>query len=409
MSKPESLTSDILVFLLAGGRGARLHPLTRDRAKPAVPFAGHYRIIDFTLTNCVHSGLRRVFVLTQYRSLSLERHVKRGYSFLPRELDEFIDTVPPQFRAASHWYQGTADAVYQNIYLLERDRPKRTLILSGDHVYRLDYRDMLRSHMESEASMTIGVIEVPIDEARRMGVLQVDQDFRVIGFEEKPDHPKPIPGREDLALASMGIYLFNTDTLVREVCWDTKRESSHDFGNDIVPHMVQGGSSVFAFPFRDESGTAPGYWRDVGTVDAYFEAHGDVLGEHPRLDLRDPDWPLFTVLTRLPPAEIRAAGERTPEVVDSVIAGGSVISGATVRGSFLGPDVHVLPGAVVEHSIVLGRVTIGADAQLHKVIVDRDVRIPDGKAIGVDAVRDAREFVRSPGGIIVIAQRSPLE
>lgn len=409
MSKPESLTSDTLVFLLAGGQGARLHPLTRDRAKPAVPFAGHYRIIDFTLTNCVHSGLRRVFVLTQYRSLSLERHVKQGYSFLPRELDEFIDTVPPQFRSASHWYMGTADAVYQNIYLLERNRPKRTLILSGDHVYRFDYRDMLRSHLESGASTTIGVIEVPLEEARRMGVLQVDRDYRVIGFQEKPDQPRPIPGRDDVALASMGIYLFDTETLVREVCFDAKRESSHDFGKDVVPRMVAEGARLFAYPFRNESGTAPGYWRDVGTVDAYFAAHGDVLGERPLLDLSDPNWPLFTVLPRLPAVEIRSAGDRLSQVVDSMIAGGSVIAGATVRDSVLGPDVHVAEGAVVEQSIVLGRVRIEAGAQLRKVIVDRDVRIPAGLTIGLHPDRDAGKFVQSPGGITVIAQRSPLE
>ncbi|MFH0946879.1 MAG: glucose-1-phosphate adenylyltransferase [Planctomycetota bacterium] len=410
MTRRESITSDILVFLLAGGQGSRLHPLTRDRAKPAVPFAGHYRIIDFTLTNCVHSGLKRVFVFTQYRSLSLERHVRRGYSFLPRELDEFIDTVPPQFRSSSRWYQGTADAVYQNIYLLERDRPKRTLVLSGDHVYRLDYRDMLRSHMESGASMTMGVIEVPIEEASRMGVLEVDEDYRVVGFEEKPERPKPMPSRKDLALASMGIYLFNTDTLVREVSWDMKRaESDHDFGKDVLPHMVAEGSKVFAFPFRDLSGGGPGYWRDVGTIDAYFEAHSDVLGENPSINLWAKDWPIFTFLPRLPATEIRSAGGMEPHVVDSVLSGGSVISGATIRGSFIGPEVRVAPGAVIEDSILMGRDVVGPDAHLRRVIVDRDVSIPEGRKIGLDPERDARTFVMSPGGITVVAQRIPLD
>lgn len=409
MNQPEGLTSDVLVFLLAGGQGERLSPLTRDRAKPAVPFAAQYRIIDFTLTNCVHSGLRRVFVMTQYRSLSLERHVKRGYSFLPREMGEFIDTVPPQFRTASHWYQGTADAVYQNIYLLERERPRRTLILSGDHVYRLDYRDMLCSHQEIDAAMTIGVIEVPIEEARRMGVLQVDQDFKVIGFEEKPDRPKPIPGRPDTALASMGIYLFETDALVRELSWDAKRESSHDFGKDIVPHMVKKGRAVYAFPFRDSTGEKPGYWRDVGTIDAYYEAHGDVLGEEPLFNLRSRDWPVITVLSRQPAAEILVAGGFRPEISNSMIAGGSVIAGATVTDSFLGASSYVRPGASVEQSIILGRCTIGEGARLKKVIVDRDVTIPKGMEIGYDAKADGRAFVRSKGGIAVVAQRTVFE
>ncbi|MBI4878042.1 MAG: glucose-1-phosphate adenylyltransferase [Planctomycetes bacterium] len=403
------ITEDILVFLLAGGQGERLYPLTRDRAKPAVPFAGNYRIIDFTLTNCVHSGLRRVYVLTQYRSLSLERHVRSGYSFLSMELDEFIDTVPPQFRMSSTWYLGTADAVYQNIYLLERDRPKRTLILSGDHVYRFDYRDMLRSHLDREASMTIGVIEVPLGEARRMGVLQVDRDYRVVGFEEKPAAPKPIPGRDGVALASMGIYLFDTTTLVREVAQDAKTESSHDFGKDVVPHMVATGMKVFAFPFRDRSGAQPGYWRDVGTIDAYYEAHRDVLGENPRFDLRDPKWPLYSVRQRLPAAELRTAGGRRPEVYDSLIANGTVVAGATVADSVLGPDVFLGPGATVEQSLLLGRVRIGAGARLRRVIIDRHVTVPEGREIGCDPEADEKEFVRSPGGITVVPRRARLE
>ena len=398
--------ADTLVFLLAGGQGERLYPLTRDRAKPAVPFGGHYRIVDFTLTNCVHSGFRRVFVLTQYRSLSLERHVRRGYSFLSRELDQFIDTVPPQFRSSSHWYEGTADAVYQNIYLLERDRPRRVLILSGDHVYRLDYGDMFRRHLEREAAMTIGVIEVPIEEATRMGVLEVDESYRVVGFEEKPEHPKPIPGRSDVALASMGIYLFETETLVREVSWDAKHESSHDFGKDIVPHMVRKGAPVFAFPFRDRAGDRPGYWRDVGTIDAYFDAHKDILGEEPAFDIRDPHWPIVTFQPRLPAAEIRSSNGRAPEVLDSLVAGGTVVAGAKIQGSILGPEVRVGPGAEIEDSIILGRVTIGDDVRLKRVIVDRDVVIPAGRAIGVDPEHDAREFVRSPGGITAVARRT---
>ena len=409
MSGRDPITDDVLVFLLAGGQGERLSPLTRDRAKPAVPFAGNYRIIDFTLTNCIHSGLRRVFVLTQYRSLSLERHVKRGYSFLSRELDEYIDSVPPQFRTASRWYSGTADAVYQNIYLLERDRPKQALILSGDHVYRLDYRDMMTLHREREARMTIGVIEVPLAEATRMGVLEVDEEFRVVGFEEKPASPKPIPGRPDVALASMGIYLFETETLVRELSWDVKRESSHDFGKDIVPHMVETGVPVYAFPFRDPSGDRPGYWRDVGTIDAYYEAHQDILGETPAFDIRDPEWEIFTVQPKLPSAEIRTAGDIRPEVVDSMISQGTVVAGATVTESILGPLVRIDEGTTVEESILLGRVRIGKGVHLKRVIVDRDVVIPDGIAVGVDAEQDARGFVRSPGGITVIPGRTRVE
>ena len=403
------ITDDILVFLLAGGQGQRLHPLTRDRAKPAVPFAANYRIIDFTLTNCIHSGLKRIYVFTQYRSLSLERHVKRGYSFLPRDLDEFIDSVPPQFRTASSWYTGTADAVYQNIYLLQTDRPKRTLILSGDHVYRYDYRDMLRRHLDAQAKMTIGVIEVPIAEASRMGVLEVDRDFRVVGFEEKPANPKPIPGREDVALASMGIYLFETDTLVRQVSLDAKTESSHDFGKDIVPRMVESGEAVYAFPFQDEATGEPGYWRDVGTIDAYFEAHRDVMGERPKFDLRDPDWSLFTWHPQLPATEIRAADGKEPVVLDSMMASGCEIAGGRVTNSVLGPGTRVGPGAVVEDTIVLGRVEIGAGATIRRAVVDLDNVIPAGKTINVDPDVDARDFIRSDGGIVVVAEKTTME
>jgi glucose-1-phosphate adenylyltransferase len=402
------ITDDTLVFLLAGGQGERLYPLTRDRAKPAVPFGGQYRILDFTLTNCIHSGLRRVFVFTQYRSLSLERHVKRNYSFLPRELDEFIDSVPPQFRTSSHWYQGTADAVYQNVYLLERHRPRRVLILSGDHVYRLDYRDMMRQHVEREATMTIGVIEVPLAEATRMGVLEVDRDFRVVGFEEKPERPKSIPGRPDVALASMGIYVFETETLVREVMGDAKTESSHDFGKDIVPRMVASGQRVYAFPFRDGASARPGYWRDVGTIDAYYEAHKDILGEDPEFNLSDPEWSFFSAQMRLPPAEILSFQGRKPEIVDSIVSNGCIVAGAIVRNCVLGPETRIKPGAIVEDSIVLGKVTIGAGAHLRKVILDRENTVPDGLVIGVDPERDARDFVRSPGGVTAIARHTQL-
>lgn len=406
---PQAAIQDTLVFLLAGGQGERLAPLTRDRAKPAVPFGGHYRIIDFTLTNCIHSGLRRVFVLTQYRSLSLERHVKHGYSFLSRELNEYIDSVPPQFRTASRWYAGTADAVYQNIYLLERDRPRRVVILSGDHVYRLDYRDMMRVQEERGAVMTIGVIEVPLEEATRMGVLEVDQDYRVVGFEEKPAHPKPIPGRPDLALASMGIYVFDTETLVREISWDAKRESSHDFGKDIVPNMVANGAPVYAFPFRDPARDRAGYWRDVGTIDAYFDAHKDILGESPRFDIRDRNWEIFTAQPRLPSAELRSSGGRRPEVIDTIISPGTIVAGARVTGSILGPEVEIAAGAEIEESILLGRTRVGRGVRLRRVIVDRDVILGDGLAVGIEPEREARGFVRSSGGITVIPGRLRVE
>jgi glucose-1-phosphate adenylyltransferase len=399
-------TRDTLVFLLAGGQGERLYPLTRDRAKPAVPFGGHYRIIDFTLTNCVHSELRRIFVMTQYRSLSLERHVKRGFQFLPRELGEFIDTVPPQFRSGSSWYAGTADAVYQNIDLMQAEKPKRLLVLSGDHVYRLDYRLMAEDHERTGAAMTIGVIEVPVAEATRMGVLEVDRSMRVVGFQEKPKQPKEIPGRPGVALASMGIYLFETETLVREVMWDAKRESTHDFGKDVVPHMVETGQRVYAFPLRDKNGAGAdaGYWRDVGTIDAYFDAHTDVLGKTPKFDLRDRAWPIFSVSSRLPPAEVRSDGSLRPDVVDSVLADGVVVAGASVHGSILGVDTVVGPGAELEDCILLGRTVIGPGAKMKKVVVDHDVVIPKDFVIGHDAKRDAEQFLRSPGGICVIGQ-----
>jgi glucose-1-phosphate adenylyltransferase len=401
------IADDVLVFLLAGGQGERLYPLTRDRAKPAVPFAGHHRIIDFTLTNCIHSGLRRVFVLTQYRSLSLERHLKNGYGFLPREMNEFIDSVPPQFSTGSSWYSGTADAICQNIDLIEQMRPPRVLVLSGDHVYRQNYRTMHLDHKMHDAAMTIGVVEVPIEEATRMGVLEVNEDFRVVGFEEKPARPRPIPGRSDVALGSMGIYLFETETLVREVMWDSKRETNHDFGRDIVPHMVKEGRKVYAYPFRDAV-TDAAYWRDVGTIDAYYDAHKDILGANPVFDVRERSWPMFTATPRLPAAEILTSEGHTPEVVDAMISQGCVIAGARLQRSILGPDVQIGAGSEIIDSILLGRVSIGKRVRLNKVIVDHDVVIPDGAAIGIDAERDAREFLRSKGGVTVIAQGTKL-
>lgn len=404
---------DVLAVVLAGGKGSRLEPLTRDRAKPAVPFGGSYRIIDFTLSNCLNSGVRKILVLTQYKAMSLDRHITLGWrNYLCRELGEFIDVVPPQQRIDEQWYQGTADAVYQNIYAMEKERPPHVLILAGDHIYKMDYSKMLADHAANRADLTIAALRVDRKSATQFGVMQVDEQNQIIGFEEKPANPKPIPGDPDHCLASMGIYVFNTPLLFDELCKDaTLPESAHDFGRNIIPSLV-GKRRVFAFPFRDENRKADAYWRDVGTIDSYFEANLELIDVAPQLNLYDDHWPVRTYHPSLPPAKFvfgieggQGIEPRRGEAIDSMVCPGAIVSGGHVNRCIIGPGSRVNSYAQLDQTILLGRVDIGRHAQIRRTIIDKGVRIPEGMRIGFDLEEDARRgFTVSEGGVVVIAK-----
>ena len=402
-----ALARGTLVIILGGGQGERLYPLTRDRTKPAVPFGGGYRIIDFTLSNSINSGLKRVYVLTQYKSISLDRHLRMGWNCLHEEFGEFIVSVPPQQRMGERWYEGTADAIYQNIYTLEQERPDRVLILAGDHVYKMNYLDMLAFHEEKGGEITVGCAEVPVADGRRLGVMAADEDMRIRNFEEKPDEPNPMPGRPDVCLGSMGIYVFNTSTLVHLVSEDARQDTTHDFGTDILPRVIHD-RPVYAFPFRDPK-RQRSYWRDIGTVDAYWQANMDLLEEVPEFDLCDADWPVWTYHGQDAPARFISAGpDHAPGVaVNSIVAEGCVIRGAKVERSVLAPRVVVDPGAEVTESILMGRVTIGGNSRLRRTIVDKDVVIPPGVEIGWNAEADRRRFAVTDQGIVVVPKNVP--
>jgi len=403
---------DVLAVVLAGGKGSRLGPLTRDRAKPAVPFGGTYRIIDFTLSNCLNSGLRRMLVLTQYKAMSLDRHVTLGWrNYLCRELGEFIDIVPPQQRIDEKWYQGTADAVYQNIYTLEKERPEYVVILAGDHIYKMDYGKLLAFHQEKNADLTIATLRVPVHEAHQFGVMQVDQDNRVVGFEEKPREPKPLPGDPNAALASMGIYIFNAPLLFDELCKDaTIPDSHHDFGRNIIPSLIHS-RRVYAFPFLDENRKRDAYWRDVGTIDSYYKANIELTGVEPLLNLYDDHWPVRTYQPNLPPPKfVFNQVDRCGEAHDSIVCAGAIISGGHVARSIVGPQSRVNSYAHVEDSILFGRVDIGRRAKIRRAIIDKGVSIPEGFRIGYDEEEDlARGFTVSDDGIVVIAKAENIE
>jgi glucose-1-phosphate adenylyltransferase len=367
-----------------------------------VPFGGTYRIIDFTLSNSVNSDLRRIFVLTQYKSYSLHTHIRQGWSFLRRrELGEFLETIPPQLRSSERWYQGTGDAIFQNIYLLNEERPDRVLILSGDHIYRMDYRRMIDFHRERGADLTLACIEVPIADSERFGTIKVDEDHRVVGFREKSKAPYRHPGRSDMTLVSMGVYLFETETLVRAVIQDAKVDSQHDFGKNIIPSLLSS-RRVYAYNFVDEKGK-PTYWRDIGTIDSYFEANMDFIDRSPPFDLYDTDWPVFTVRQIDPPALVRKGrGKAVGEVADSIISSGCQIGGAVVRKSILSPRVIARSRSTISDSIVMSGVVVGRGSRLKKTIVDRDVVIPDGFSIGYRKTEDRKRFKISDGGVVVV-------
>lgn len=400
----------VLALILAGGKGSRLEPLTRDRAKPAVPFGGAYRIIDFTLSNCINSGLRQVLVLTQYKAASLDRHINLGWRFLCRELDEFIDVLPPQQRIDEHWYQGTADAVYQNIYTIEKSQPDYVLILSGDHIYKMDYTEIIRDHIDSKADVTVGCIPVELKLGDQFGVMQIDKTNRVVQFREKPSDPDPMPDDKTRCLASMGIYVFNAHFLFEQLCRDaTDNSSSHDFGKNIIPSLLET-HRIRAFPFRDKNTGSGRYWRDVGTIDAYYESNMDLIHVEPDLNLYDRSWEIRTYQANNPPpkfifAQSEAPNPRLGLALDSMVCPGSIISGGRVLRSILSPNVRVNSWAQVEDSILFEGIHIGRYAKVRRAIIDKGVHVPEGMEIGYDLNADrARGFAISESGIVVIGK-----
>ena len=398
------LGGEVLVIVLAGGAGERLAPLTRDRAKPAVYFGGPYRIIDFVLSNCINSGLRHIFIATQYKSLSLNRHIRQGWTVVSEELGEFVEILPPQKRVGEQWYQGTADAVYQNLYSIARESPRYVVVLAGDHVYKMDYQKMLRFHIDTAAEVTLAAIEVPIEDGHRFGIVAVDETDRVTGFLEKPQHPPTMPGRSDLALASMGIYVFDSDVLMHALEEDAADPASHhDFGKNIIPALI-GRAKTYAYPFYDENKKAAKYWRDVGTIDSYYEAQMDLCHVNPEFNLYDPEWPLRTYMPQAPPAKFVFAEDwRRGEAQDSLVSQGCIISGSRIHGSILCPNVRVHSFCTIEQSILMPGVRVGRHARIKKSIIDRDVDIPRGAMIGFNAEEDRRRHTVSEGGVVVVA------
>ncbi|HEY1262340.1 MAG TPA: glucose-1-phosphate adenylyltransferase [Terriglobales bacterium] len=397
---------DTLGVLLAGGAGERLYPLTRDRAKPAVTFGGIYRIIDVTLSNCINSDLRRVYILTQYKALSLNRHIREGWTFLAREMGEFIEVLPPMKRVSESWYQGTADAVYQNIYSIGSEQPKHVLILSGDHIYKMNYGLMLEHHVATGADVTLATIQIDPPETFRFGVVDVDRDLRVNGFEEKPKQTHlRSPFNSEKVCGSMGIYLFNTDVLIPVLLKDAEDPgSSHDFGKDILPKMVND-YRVYAYDFVDENKKEALYWRDVGTLEAYYEANMDIVSVSPVFNLYDEDWPIRTHQRQYPPAKfVFAEAGRTGTALDSIVSSGCIVSGSTVKGSVLSPDVRVNSYSEIEASILFSHVNIGRHCRIRRSIIDRNVHIPEGTTIGYDANADRQRYFVTESGITVVTR-----
>jgi glucose-1-phosphate adenylyltransferase len=404
----------VITYIMAGGKGERLFPLTRDRAKPAVPFGGIYRIIDFTLNNCINSGLRRIYVLTQYKSASLQRHVRLGWNILPSELGQFIEILPAQQRVGETWYLGTADAIYQNIYTIEDENADEVLILAGDHVYKMNYYKMIDSFRETDSDLMVGVVEVSKDKSPHLGVIEVDTAGRVKGFQEKPRSPKTIPSDPDKIYASMGIYVFKKDILVEELLEDVKSKgSTHDFGKDIIPQMLQKGRKVFIYNFQDENKREAVYWRDIGTIDAYYEANMDLVQVNPQFNLYDNEWPIRTYQEQFPPVKTVFAGEeiagRVGLVLDSLVSSGSIISGGRVQRAILSPNVRIHSYSQVYDSILMEGVNVGRYAKIKKAIIDKDVDIPQGTVIGYDPKEDKKRFHVTESGIVVVAKGTEIK
>jgi len=409
MKKQESprfisnLTRNTLALIMAGGRGERLKHLTQWRAKPAVPFGGKFRIIDFPLSNCINSGIRRIGVLTQYKSHSLNLHIQRGWGHLRGEFGEFVELLPAQQRIDATWYAGTADSIYQNLDIIRSHTPEYVLILAGDHIYKMDYGAMLAKHVQSEADITVGCIEVGVDEASAFGVMGVDDNFRIKSFEEKPKNPTTIPGKDDESLCSMGIYIFNTDLLFELLIRDADtKTSSHDFGRDIIPYAIKK-YHVYAYQFTDANSGIQSYWRDVGTVDAFWAANLELIGITPELNLYDNEWPIWTSQEQLPPAKfIFDDDERRGMAIDSMVSGGCIISGARVRHSLLFSNVSVDCYTKIDSSVILPNVTIGKNCRIYHAVIDKGCTIPDGMVIGKDNEHDKERFYVSPNGVVLV-------
>jgi glucose-1-phosphate adenylyltransferase len=397
------LTRSTMAMIMAGGRGSRLEDLTATRAKPATPFGGKFRIIDFPLSNCVNSGIRQVYILTQYKAQSLIQHVNRGWGYLRGEFGEFIQVVPAQQQIDEHWYKGTADSIFQNLNLIRDQGPEHVLILAGDHIYKMDYGPMIAAHAENNADITVGVIRVPLHEATGFGVLTIDGKHRVIDFDEKPANPQPDPGNPDVAMASMGIYVFSREFLLETLEADAvDPESRHDFGHDIIPQSIEN-CRVFAYPFHDVKTRAQSYWRDVGTVDAYFRANLELIYVNPELNLYDAEWPIWTYQEQLPPAKfVLDDSGRVGMATNSMVSGGCIVSGAYVRQSLLFSSVTVDEGSEVIQAVVLPQAKIGKHCRITRAIIDKRCIIPDGTIIGEDHAEDAKRFRVTAEGVVLV-------
>ncbi len=393
---------NIVTMILSGGKGERLYPLTKNIAKPAVSFGGIYKIIDFTLSNCLNSGIRKIYLLTQYKSVSLTNHLHRGWMIFNHELGEYIITIPPQQKIYNRWYQGTADAIYQNLDVLEQERPENVLILSGDHIYKMDYGKMLKFHKEKNAHLTVAVIDVSIEEAKRFGVLSINKNWKITDFQEKPENPVAMPDDPGKSLISMGVYIFNTEKLVRNLIRNYKKETSHDFGKDIIPHMINK-DRVYAYPFEDENYKPPVYWRDIGDIDSYWEANMDLTEIDPHFNLYDKRWPIRTYFPQEPPVKtVFSAGSRRSHVYDSVASPGTIISGGTIKRCVLGPNVRINSFSYSEETIFLEGSSIGRNSKIKKAIVDEGVNIPENTIIGYNVEEDKKRFKFSEKGVVLI-------
>jgi glucose-1-phosphate adenylyltransferase len=397
------LTRSTMAVIMAGGRGHRLGELTASRAKPATPFGGKFRIIDFPLSNCVNSGIRQVFVLTQYKAHSLIQHVHRGWGYLRGELGEFIQIVPAQQQTGESWYKGTADSVYQNLSLIRQHSPEHVMILAGDHIYKMDYGPMIAFHTENKADITVGVVQVPVAKATGFGVMTVDDKDRIMRFDEKPAQPQPMPGNPDMALASMGIYVFNRAFLLDTLEADAADpDSDHDFGKNIIPGSIEN-CRVYAYPFNDVATKAQSYWRDVGTIDAFFQANIELIQVSPELNLYDHEWPIWTYQEQFPPAKfVLEKKDRTGMALSSMISGGCIVSGALVHQSLLFSDVRVEEGSRLRRCVVLPHARIGRDCELTRVVIDEHCIIPDGTVIGRDPQADAQRYQVTEDGVALV-------
>ena len=404
---------EVLTFIMAGGKGERLWPLTKDRAKPAVPFGGIYRIVDFTLSNCINSGIRKIHILSQYKSISLARHLRQGWNIFDAALGEYIDIIPAQQRVGDRWYQGTADSIYQNIYSIEMEKPDYVLILAGDHVYKMNYIEMLEFHQAQEADLTISVVEMPKEESYHLGVVEVDGKSRVLSFVEKPKEAKTIRGESDKIYASMGIYIFNREILEKELIEDAKHPTQHDFGKDIIPSMIKKKARICAYNFKDENKKEAKYWRDIGTIDAYYEANIDLTNVEPVFNLYDTKWPIRTYQEQYPPVKTVFSGgeigDRVGLALDSLISDGCIISGGRVQRSVLSYNVRINSYSQVYESILMEGVGVSRYAKIKRAKIDKDVMIPQGMTIGYDLEEDKKRFFVTDSGIVVVAKGTILE